>query len=131
MKFRQLWIAVVLGIAALSCETRTHSQTAPAGLQLSATKIDFGEVAVDSGTPPQAITLNNPMKSNIAMEQIITSGIDFSEKHDCGQTLAPGAQCTIQVFFKPAISGPRTGNLDVMGSDPASPHFIALTGIGK
>jgi hypothetical protein len=75
--------------------------------------------------------LSNPTKSNIAMEQIITSGIDFTQKNDCGQTLAPGAQCTIQAFFKPAISGLRIGNLDVMGSDPASPHFIPLTGTGK
>ena len=72
-----------------------------------------------------------PTKSNITMEQIITSGIDFSQKNDCGQTLAPGAQCTIQIFFRPAIPGLRNGNLDVMGSDPASPHFIALNGIGK
>ena len=47
-----------------------------------------------------------------------------------GATLVPDAQCTIQVFFKPVIPGPRIGNLDIMGSDPASPHFIALNGIG-
>ena len=97
---------------------------------ISAATIDFGKAAVDSESPPHALTLTNPTKSNIVMEQIIASGIDFSQKNDCGQTLAPGAQCTIQLFFKPAISGSRTGNLDVMCSDPASPHFIALNGIG-
>ena len=131
MTVSQVGMAVIFSIAALSLLTRVHSQTPPGGLQISAARIDFDEAAVDSDTPPRTITLTNSTNSNITMEQIITSGIDFSEKHDCGQMLAPGAQCTIQVFFKPAIPGPRIGNLDVTGSDPASPHFIALNGIGK
>jgi HYDIN/CFA65/VesB family protein len=129
LKVRQVG-ATVLGIATLVLLTRIHSQTTPVGLQFSTTQIDFGEVAVGSQSPPHPVTLTNSTKSNIAVEQIITSGIDFSQKNDCGQTLAPGAQCTIQVFFKPAIAGPRNGNLGVTGSDPASPHFIALNGIG-
>jgi hypothetical protein len=123
-------MAVILGVAAVSSVTVIQSQTSPVGLQISPASVDFGNVLLNSEIPSRSVTLTNPTKSNIALEQIITSGIDFSEKHDCGQSLAPGAQCTIQVFFKPAIPGTRIGNLDVMGSDPASPHFIALTGIG-
>jgi hypothetical protein len=130
LKLTQVGARVALGIAALTLLTRVHSQTSLPGLQVSTAKVDFGEVPVDSENPPRAVTLSNPTQSNITLEQIITSGIDFSQKNDCGQTLAPGAQCTIQVFFKPATSGPRIGNLDIMGSDPTSPHFIALNGIG-
>jgi hypothetical protein len=121
----------VVVIAALTFFIRVHSQTPTAGLQISASKINFGEAAVDSDSPPHSLTVTNATKSNIGIEQIIASGIDFSQKNDCAQTLAPGAQCTIQVFFKPATSGPRIGNLGVTGSDPASPHFIALNGTGK
>lgn len=131
MKSRNVGRAIILAVAALSPVARVHSQTPLTGLQISPASVDFGEAQVNSESPLRAITLSNPTKSNISMEQIITSGIDFSEKHDCGEILAPGARCTIQVSFKPAISGSRFGNLDVMGSDPASPHFIALTGIGK
>jgi hypothetical protein len=129
LKVRQVGATVVV-IAALTLFIPVHSQTPITGLQISATRIDFGEAAVNSDSPPHPLTLTNPMKSNIAMEQIIPSGIDFSQKNDCGQTLAPGGQCTIQVFFKPATSGPRIGNLGLTASDPASPHFIALNGIG-
>lgn len=129
MRVRQVGATVVV-IVALAFFIRVHSQTPIAGLQISAAKIDFGEAAVDSESPPHPLTVTNATKSNIAMDQIIASGIDFSQKNDCGQTLAPGAQCTIQVFFKPATSGPRIGNLGVTGSDPASPHFIALNGTG-
>ena len=123
-------MAVVIGVAVLLLLTRVFSQTSPERLQISAAKIDFGEAAVDSTSLPHNITLTNPTRSNINIEQIIISGIDFSQRNDCGQSLAPGAQCTIKIFFKPATSGPRIGNLVVMGSDPASSHFIALNGIG-
>jgi hypothetical protein len=127
----QVKMLIILGLAALSFLTSGYSQTVPAGLQISPDAIDFGEAQVNSVAPARTITLTNPTRSNITVQQIITSGIDFSEKHDCGQMLVPSAQCTIQVSFKPAIPGQRIGNLGVMGSDPASPHFIALTGSGK
>jgi hypothetical protein len=128
LKIRQVGAVVAFGAALL---IRVHPQTTPVGLQLSVARIDFGEAPVDSTSPPQNVILTNSTQSSITIDQIITSGIDFSQKNDCGQTLAPGAQCTIQVFFKPAIPGPRIGNLGVTGSDPASPHFIALNGTGK
>jgi hypothetical protein len=131
VKFRQVGTPVIVGIATLALVTRIYAQTPPPGLQISDARIDFGETAVDSESPPHALTLTNSTKSNVTLEQIITSGIDFFQKNDCGQSLAPGAQCTIQVFFKPAIPGPRIGNLGVTGSDPVSPHFIALNGTGK
>ena len=122
---------MIISVAALSLPNRIRSQTAPTGLSLSAATIDFGESPVGSQSPPQVLTLTNPTQSKVLMEQIITSGIDFSQQNDCGQALAPGAKCTIQVFFKPAIAGARTGNLDVMGTDGTSPHFISLLGAGK
>jgi hypothetical protein len=126
---RQVAIALLLGLASF-CRI-SFAQTPASGLQVSATKIDFSETVVASQGPLQTITVNNPTQSKITFTQILTSGIDFSEKHDCAQALDPGAQCAIQVFFKPAIPGPRNGNLIITGSDPASPHFIALTGTGK
>ena len=114
----------------LLVSARSRSQTSPDGLQVSPARIDFGEDAVSSDSPPHTITVSNPTKAPITIQQILASGIDFSEKHDCGQTLAPGAQCTIQVSFTPVITGPRTGNLQVVGSDGA-PHFVALNGDGK
>ena len=126
---RQLPIIFLLGLASV-CQI-SFAQNSSSGLQVSATEIDFSETPVDSESPAQTITLSNPTRSKINLTQILTSGIDFSEKHDCPQALAPSAQCTIQVFFKPAISSPRIGNLVITGSDPASPHFIALTGTGK
>ena len=126
---RKVAITFLLGVSSF-CRM-SFAQTPASSLQVSATKIEFSETAVDSQGPAQNITLTNPTQSNINLTQILTSGIDFSEKHDCAQALAPQAQCTIQVFFKPAIPGSRIGNLIIAASDPASPHMIAITGTGK
>ena len=120
----------ILVLVLLSFGIASHSQSTAPGLQVSPRSIDFGENAVESDSPPHDITVSNPTKSPIAIEQIIASGIDFSEKNNCGKALAPAAQCTIQVSFTPAISGPRLGNLEVMESS-GIPQFVALTGIGK
>jgi P pilus assembly chaperone PapD len=125
--------AITIGgyvVAQLVLTVLIYPQTASTGLQVSPASIDFGEDSLNSDSPPQTITVSNPTNSNITIEQIIASGIDFAEKHDCGQTLAPGAQCTIQVSFTPVISGPRTGNLTVMESN-GNAHVVALNGTGK
>ncbi len=128
MKFAQRLL--ICSLAALSVTRSGHSQSADRGLQVSPATIDFGETPVNTDGPAREVVVSNPTNTAFSLQQILTSGIDFSEKSNCGQTLSPGAQCTIQVLFTPAISGPRTGSVVVLGSD-GSPHFVALSGIGK
>ena len=129
MKTQQMFV-IVCAAAVLILAASSRSQTPSNGLQVSPASIDFGEDAVSSDSPAHTITITNPTKSPIAIQQIIASGIDFSEKNACGKMLEPGAQCLIQVSFAPAIIGTRTGNLQIVGSDGA-PHFVALNGDGK
>ncbi|MBO0910597.1 MAG: choice-of-anchor D domain-containing protein [Acidobacteria bacterium] len=121
---------VVSICAMLAGSSRFARAQTSSGLEVSPAAIDFGEDAVHSDSPPQTITLRNPTKSPISLEKILASGIDFSEKNDCPPTLAPGAQCRVQVSFTPVISGPRAGNLAIAESS-GNPHFVALNGTGK
>jgi hypothetical protein len=123
-------VIAVCVVAWLSIGRASYSQTTPAGLQVSPGRIDFGENAVASDNPPRTITLSNPTKSVITIEQILACGIDFSEKNDCRRKLPPSAQCTIHVSFRPAIPGMRTGNLEIMESN-GNPQIVALSGTGK
>jgi hypothetical protein len=116
---------LILVVATVSA---AYAQPATSGLQISPGSVNFGEDAIDSDVVTKTVIVRNPTSSPIAIDEVIASGIDFRVKSDCGQTLAPAAQCTIQVFFSPAISGPRTGNLEIMAS--GSPHFVALNGSG-
>ena len=108
-----------------------RGQNVPAPLVVSPASLDFGAHALGSESEPQTITISNPGNATVALEDVLLSGMDFSEKTDCGKTLAPGASCTMQVSFKPVIPGQRVGNVDITGLDSGSPHFVALTGTGE
>jgi hypothetical protein len=125
------WLIVGVSICATLAGSSPPAQAQnSSGLEISPASIDFGEDTVHSDSPPESITLSNPTKSPISLEQILASGIDFSQKNDCGPVLAPGAQCRIQVSFTPVIPGPRTGNLAITESN-GNPHFVPLNGTGK
>jgi hypothetical protein len=101
-----------------------------AGLTIAPSKIDFPPQMVNSQSAPIAITISNDSTVPITLEEILPSGIDFSAQNNCGKQLAPGGECSIQISFKPAIPGDRTGILQITASDSASSHFIPLTGKG-
>ena len=125
------WLIIVVSICATLAGSGPSAQAQTStGLEISPSSVDFGEDTIHSDSPPETITLSNPTKSSISLELILASGIDFSQKNDCGQILAPGAQCRIQVSFTPVIPGPRTGNLAITESN-GNPHFVALNGTGK
>lgn len=77
------------------------------------------------------VLLSNSTESTIALQEIIVSGIDFQESHDCGKQLAPQSKCSVHLTFKPATSGERIGNLEVISSESSVPDFVALTGVGE
>lgn len=128
------WLDGVFGVCFLTLAVTgdlARGQNIPAPLVVSPVSLDFGAHPLGSESEPQTITISNPGSVVIPLEDVMLSGMDFSEKTDCGQTLAPAAKCTMQVSFKPVISGPRAGNVDITGTDSGSPHFVALTGTGK
>ena len=106
-------------------------QTVTGSLAVSPATIDFGEIAVGSQSQPITITIRNPGNPPITLQDVLLSGMDFSETTDCGHELAPGASCTMQVSFKPVIQGARVGNVAITGTDSGSPHFVAVVGTGK
>lgn len=103
----------------------------PGPLKITPESLDFGAQSVGAVSQPKTATLTNPGTLQLTITDIITSGIDFRQTNTCGQSLPPGASCTIQVTFKPAITGPRMATLLILDSDPASPQSIVLNGIGQ
>jgi|HubBroStandDraft_6_1064221.scaffolds.fasta_scaffold34997_3 hypothetical protein len=100
-------------------------------VKITPESLDFGSQSVGTATQPKTATLANTGTSTLTLTDIVTSGIDFSQTNDCGQNLAPGATCTIQVTFKPAVTGQRMATLQILDSDPASPQSMVLTGTGQ
>lgn len=102
----------------------------PASLAIAPLKLIFPDTKVGASTAPLAITIANTTSSAVQLQEIIVSGIDFAQTNDCGNELAADAKCSIQVVFKPAISGERLGSLEIVASNRQQPDFIALTGTG-
>lgn len=103
----------------------------PETLKLDPVKLDFGTVAVGQKSSTQSATLTNPGTAPATIVDILVSGIDFTSSNDCGDQLAAGAHCTIQVTFQPAISTERIGTIVITTlHDKASPHMLVLNGTG-
>jgi hypothetical protein len=108
-----------------------QTQDSPDVLIVTPPKLEFGRQSVDSQSAPASIRVRNPSNTIIRFDQIISSGIDFASSNNCGQQLAAGSECTIQVRFKPAISGDRMGAIEVAAANSGSPHFVSLKGTGE
>jgi hypothetical protein len=105
-------------------------QASAIALMIAPSRIDFGPQPMNSESRPVTITISNRASTPVTLEEILSSGIDFSSQNNCGKQLAPGTGCSIQISFKPAIAGDRTGILQITASDSASSHFIPLSGTG-
>lgn len=124
---RQLRISCAGLLLAMSIAA---AQTVPS-LNISPGNVVFPTTAVGVASPPLLIKVANPTNSSIQLEEIIVSGIDFSQTNNCAKELAAGASCSVQVIFKPAITGERMGSLEIAAWDNNVPHFVPLTGTGR
>jgi archaellum component FlaF (FlaF/FlaG flagellin family) len=118
-----LWIPVLHGSA--------QTQSTQAQLIIAPNKLDFGRQPLNSQSQPVTITITNRGSTPITLEEILSSGIDFPSQNGCGKELAPGASCSIQISFRPAITGERTGILQITASDSPNSHFVPLSGTGQ
>lgn len=88
----------------------------------------FGNQTVGTVSLPQTVTLSNTGSAAYGIQSIAADG-DFTATHDCGNSLAAGASCTLHVTFTPAAVGVRTGNLTITGVT-GDPLAQPLTGTG-
>lgn len=105
------------------------SSTASAApkLDLSSSTLLFGNQEVSGASPTQTLTLGNSGGTAANLYNILTTG-DFAVKHNCPATLAPGANCTLNVSFTPTSTGSHTGTLTI--NSDAGVSNVALSGTG-
>jgi hypothetical protein len=100
-----------------------------ANATLSANSLTFNGQEVGTTSPPLTLTLTNYGEAILNISGIAASG-NFSESTTCGATLAPGANCPINVSFSPTAHGTLTGTLSVTDNMTDSPQAVALNGTG-
>lgn len=94
---------------------------------LSPLSLAFGSVQTGQQSAARAVVLKNTGDAAMAISAIAASG-QFSQVNDCGNSLAPGASCTISVKFAPSTTGAKTGSLSVTTDAASGDTAVALGG---
>lgn len=116
---------------ALEFVTLLGSST-PAPLLLAPTSLNFGSIDVGQSSG-LLVTATNTSSSPITLGSLMVTGaytVSTGTCPDAGASLAPGAQCTLNVTFTPASTGTQTGILSVASSATELPLTVILTGVG-
>lgn len=130
MKARSLLILSLVPVVILTLTTLSFGQA----VSLSPTSINFGPILAGSSSNPVPVTLTNTGTATLTFTSIKPGGTDpqdFSETNNCLSGVAAGAQCTINVTFKPTRNGTRTGNITLTDNAANSPQTIPLTGVAQ
>jgi hypothetical protein len=108
------------------------SSPAPA-VGLSPTSLTFASQNVGTISAAQSVTLSNNGNATLSISNIAISGTnsgDFAQTNACGSSLVAGADCAINVTFKPAATGARSASLAITDNASGSPQTVSLSGMG-
>jgi len=100
---------------------------------LSATTLAFGSVTHGTSSAAKSVTVTNHGTAILDITGITVTGTgaaDFVMLTTCGATLAPAANCTIDVAFAPAGTGAQSAKVTITDSGSGSPQAISLSGTG-
>ena len=107
--------------------------TGVGGPTLNPTSLSFGNQIVGTTSGAKNVQLKNAGSSTLNISGIAVTGAngtDFGQTNNCQNSLAPGAQCNINVTFAPTAFGTRTATLSVSDDALDSPQTASLTGSG-
>jgi hypothetical protein len=98
-----------------------------AKVSLSTASLTFSGQAGAASSPAQPVTLTNTGDATLNNLTVNASG-DFVQTNNCAQSLVANVSCTINVSFRPAANGNRTGALTFTDSAGDSPQSVSLSG---
>ena len=83
----------------------------------------------------QNVTVTNVGPATVTFTGFVFAGTAAGDylisANTCGATIAPGANCSVGVEFKPTITGKRSAKLNVKNNGGGSPASVSLTGTGS
>jgi trimeric autotransporter adhesin len=95
--------------------------------------LDFGAQTVGGLYPARFVTLTNSGTASLALGAITANGGGFAlaQSAPCPATLAPAAQCVVELRFAPTTATAYSGGLAVASNAAGSPHSVSLQGTGS
>jgi hypothetical protein len=93
------------------------------------TPISFPDQLVGTTSAPLAVALSNTGNSPLTISSIATSQ-PYTVNSTCGKSVAPGANCAINITFSPTTQGTKAGTVSISDSASSKPQVIELSGAG-
>jgi uncharacterized repeat protein (TIGR01451 family) len=107
---------------------------------ISPTSLTFASQNVGTTSAPQSVTVTNTGGTTVTFAGFTVTGTNAGDfgvplpnsgaMCNPAGTLAGGANCTINVLFKPGATGTRTATLNIADNATGSPQKVTLTGTG-
>src|SRR5271157_2505014 len=107
-----------------SQETGGANGATTPNFSLTRESLIFGNQTVGTTSSPQVATLTNSGSTTLGNIKITIVG-DFAETNNCGTSLRPGAKCSINVTFTPAIIGVLSGTLTILDNARGGTQVIS------
>ncbi len=98
-------------------------------ISFSPKSIAFPNQGLNTTSAAVPVTLLNNQSGTLTIASIQVSA-PFAETDNCGTSLAPNAQCTLNVTFAPAAKQYYSSSLVITDSAGNSPQTVGLTGNG-
>jgi regulation of enolase protein 1 (concanavalin A-like superfamily) len=110
----------------------------PAGtpaVSLSPSSLAFPSQTVNTTSAARSVTVGNTGTAPLVVQSATVAGPQASEfsiaADGCtGATVAPGANCVVQVRFRPSATGTRSASLVLSDNAPTSPQTVPMSGTG-
>jgi len=99
------------------------------GILLSTTALNFGNVVLNTQSPPQTLTITNNGTALLEFFSIAASG-RFRQSNTCHSGVQPGAACQVSVIFVPNSIGPQSAVLTIRPNIPGDARKLTLSGVG-
>jgi hypothetical protein len=120
------------GNARTTTATYTVGGGSPA-FALAPASLAFGDQAINVASPAKIVTLSSTGSAPLAINTVSLSGSNpgqFSFVNHCTSPVPSGANCSIEVRFKPKSAGAKTAQLVVTGGGAAGTKSVGLSGTG-
>lgn len=116
--------------------TLTGTAVAPVAAVSPSSLPAFAGTLVGTSSSAQTVTLSNTGSAALSIASIAISGTnssDFSQTNNCGTSVAAGANCAVNITFKPGATGSRSASLMLTNNNNGvngSTETVALAGTG-
>ena len=100
-----------------------------AGLTAVPNPIVFPGQEINTTSASSSLKVGNAGSAALSISGISVTG-PFAESSQCGQSVSPGTECTVNVTFAPTTAGIQTGTLVITDGAAGSPHTVHLSAWG-